>query len=179
MLFFLSSCRKDKCEEDPDRPPLKEEYLKWVYVENPSPRFKRTMIDPLGNILIDTLQGEHIVTFSDMHYVPKNPECGEDALYKVAEVKLKLKDKSGQESGRFLFSIDNYARKNGFQATFPDFDNRVFIDETTVLDTALINNKVYTNVFKYYNGSTLWIYYSKSIGFIYEKTESVQFELIP
>ncbi len=188
LLFLITailsySCTKDHCDdvskEEVERPALSEEYLKWVKPLDTTPLFKLTTYDAQGNVAaIETLQGEYTVKYSDNQLILPNCDHAQ-GIYKRADLKLDLNRLNGDDYSGYYITLDNRVRKEGFTVSFPGEGDKAKFDDQTLLDTALINGKIYQNVYKLKtSGSTFESYYAKSHGFIYIKTTKI-IELIP
>ena len=173
-IALLASCEPNCNQKVVTRPNLTEDYLQWVKVVDTAPKFKVTTYEN-GVAHIDTVKGHYTYTLENKQLPSGESDC---TSINFQEAKNVLSLKSGQyDFGIGIgMTINNYSSQDGYKGEL----YQEFFDQHTILDTARINGKLYTDVFKIEPPKTASsiIYYSKSIGIIYLNYHNT-IELLP
>lgn len=155
------------------RDALTEDYLQWVKVNDTAPKFKVTTYEN-GVAHIDTVKGHYTYTLGN-----RRMPMGECTSVRYQEATNIFSLKSGHyDFGIGLgMTINNYSSEDG---GYKGELYQEYFDQHTILDTAMINGKLYTNVFKIKPPMTVRniFYYSKGIGLIYLNDGDIV-ELLP
>lgn len=159
VLCFSAFVSCENCESNPNRPEIPEDGMKWVEVNNKTPKFKITIENSDGTTTIDTIQGEYTLTVKDGPQA--EDECEKLIRYKIYENFLSLPLDSNNYGS--YFKLDNYL-ESGYRGQISG--NPALLDENTSLDTALVSGILYHDVYKEYAASSYIYFYSKNIGFI-------------
>jgi hypothetical protein len=171
-IFILSyySC-SNRCSkvsrEDFGRPPLKEDYLKWVQLKDTLPKFRYTVFNEGGDTLsMDTIQGYYVVEYSQEQFLP-DPSCEHPSFCPEAYLTLSF-DNQFNNLGIFNLELNNCYRKEGFEATVLKNSYEKKFNESTALDTLITSNRIFINVCSAdsFSLQSLKFYYAKEIGFV-------------
>jgi hypothetical protein len=185
LLVFFSSAilwsACDKCskyqEDTFKRDDLKEEYLDWVNVNAPTVFIEQVRLNQFGDTTqLDTLKCHYKVYNIDQQYQPAPNEC---EVYNTCPRSIVYLYVAGNEinvatyppnPGSYItaLSIDNCYNPQGFDAKV---DGNFFFNESSAVDTASVDGKIYQKVIKkdiYDNGNGIH-YFAQKEGFIYIK----------
>ena len=167
-IFFLNACnRKHDCEDEKRYPFLNED-MKWVQLADTAPTYKITT--KYSGFHIDTVKVAHYVTHEE--YDKTTEWCG-SVLYSCYSVYITFPLYNGRDMSPLELRFENTKKGGGMQVHFGG-DEYLYSD--TKLDTAMINGKIYENVYKSRAGN----YYAKGIGWIYFKNNNNETaEIIP
>ena len=151
--FFIFACtRKHDCEAE-KRYPLTEDDLKWI----PSAdihTFKVTTRQ--SGFQIDTVKDFYSFTNDERYETTE--WCGQILLESYG-VYLALNLRNGSFLGE-TFYLENTRKGGGMQIHFGADE---YLNADTKLDTALVNGKIYNNVYKTRSGN----YLAKGVGWIF------------
>jgi hypothetical protein len=166
FAILINACTKPS--ENIRRPPLPVDALRWVQINNKNPKFKHTWVDAQSKTHIDTVQGVYTLTHEN-----KTETHETYVLYYERYTNVLSINSLGASNNAFV--IDNYA-ENAYRGQVDYLDP--YLSQNSILDTALVNGKLYSNVFK---SSTLKrkYYYAKDIGFIFYNEEGHRVEITP
>ena len=157
--FILQAChdKSERCKEDGKHGNLTDEQLKWVKVDSSKHTFKRITIDNLGQPHIDTIQGEYVVSSKSEKY------ANDDCYVEYQSAKNVLTTTVSGFYSSISLSINNFP-VNGLEMTL-QLSGR--FSEPTQTDTAFVNGKLYTNVYKLHpNHVDEDYYFIKGTGYI-------------
>ena len=152
-VFIFACTRKHDCEDE-KRYPFSEDDLKWVQLADTAPTFKIT--SRYNGFHIDTVKVSY--DFSHEEGTETTEWCGQILYLSYGvHITFPLHDGRIMSTG---FLLENNRKKGGMKV---DFGADEYLYDDTKLDTALVNGKIYNNVYKSRKGN----YYAKSIGWIY------------
>lgn len=159
FLTFIIFPSCDFClKKDVARPKINDEELKWVNLNNSRPQFNLSYVED-GITKNEVLQGKYILDVSNEERDIEN-SCSK-VLYQIFYNQVSL---NSREFNGATFILKN-ASEVGFEGEI--FHTYSKFDKNTILDTALINGKIYSDVFKDTVDTNEKYYYAKSYGFIY------------
>jgi len=167
-IVIFNACVKNykhNCENE-KRYPLTEDDLQWM------PSF-----DTLTFKVTTRNSGLHIDTVKDLYRFSYDERyettewCG-DILYISNSIYLTIPLHDGRSLGA-TFHLENTRKGGGMQIYFGTDE---YMNADTKLDTALVNGKIYNNVYKTRSGN----YLAKGVGWIFFKNDQNETaELIP
>jgi len=169
IIVLNNSCnRKHDCTDE-KRYPFSKEDLKWVQLVDTSPSFKIT--SRYSGFHIDTVKTNYNIVYEEKYETTE--WCGK-ILYSCYSVDLEwvtLHD--GRVMSPLDLNFENTKKGGGMRVHFGADE---YLYDDTKLDTALINGKIYNDVFKSRSGN----FYAKGIGWIFFKNDQNETaELIP
>jgi len=166
-IFFFNACiRKHDCS-DKNRYLFSDEDLKWVTLVDTAPSFKIT--SRYSGFHVDTVKVSY--DFSHEEGTETTEWCG-NILYLNYNLDIYFPLYNGRSMSAH-FKLENNRKGGGMQVYFGTDE---YLNGDTKLDTALINGKIYYDVYKNRAGN----YYAKGIGWIYFKNnQNETAELIP
>jgi hypothetical protein len=141
FYILINACRKSS--EDIRRTPLPADALRWVQLSNKNPKFKHYRADSKGIMRIDTVQGVYTLTHGNYNETHEYDVLYYERYRNVLSIDVALINDI--TTFQDVFVVDNY-KENAYHGQINNLDP--YLNQNSQLDTALINGKLYTNVFK-------------------------------